>query len=226
MLKNMSIIGLCGLPGTRKGTGLKILRILLPQDKTCEISTSRILHKILQDRGVENSRDRKAKQAVFSERKEKEGDNWLLLHIIETLDRSRKFYGIVDALCMPWDVGWLTGLPSWLLLYYEAPFEVSLARRRQAALNGEDDAKPDEAEMTEEDFRQVLQHETAIHVPSFRNIAGVDVIDGNSPIETFGRQHVAALLRKGIIRQEHLILKASALLNFYSEFNRKINAQT
>lgn len=226
MPRDMKIIGLCGLPGTRKGTGLKILRILLPQDKTCEISTSRILHKILQDRGVENSRDRKAKQAVFSELKAKEGDHWLLLQIIETLDRSNKSYGIVDALCMPWDVGWLIGLPSWLLLYYEAPFEVCLARRRQAALSGKDDAKPDEANITEAEFRQMLQHETAIHVPSFRSIPGVDVIDGNSPIVDFGRQHVSVLLRKKLINQWELPEKATNLLNFYGEFDRKINART
>lgn len=193
--------------------------MFLQREVASKVSTSRIIQQELQRRGEKNSFDRRTKQQAISGAENKK---WVLERIKATLEGIYLPYAIVDALCMPWDIEWLTSLPKWTLFYYEAPIEVCLARRKAAALKGEEDSKPDEANMTIDEFREILGHETAVHIPSFKNTPGAIIIDGNAPIEDFGRQHIAGLLQQGIINQWHVVDKVSALFRFYTAFNAKI----
>ena len=218
------LITLCGPPGAGKGTTRRIIETLVPESKRLVVSTSDIIRDELIKQGVTNFNDRKAKQEAFVRIATTEGEEWLINRVSRAFRLSDKMVGILDAVCMPMDIKWLQTLPKykWVPLYIEAPFRTRRERRRAASQRGETDSKPDEADMNEDDFIEMLMHETAIHIPSFRNIPGTAIIRHDSTIENLGRQIISVLRERLILNDSDYLIGSRVLLRFYDDFNRKI----
>lgn len=221
------IITLCGLPRAGKGTTRQIIELLVPERKRVVVSTSDILKEELVKQGVANSSDRTAKEQVFAKLAKTEGEDWLIKRAAAAFRRSYLEIGILDMICMPWDIEWLRTLPegTWVPLYIEAPFRMRLERARAAALRGLPDSKPDEANISEERFQELNFHPAVIHIPDFRNIHGTFVIRHDSTIENLGRQIVSVLRENRLLKNSEWVIGARALLRFYDDFNRKIAAR-
>jgi len=216
---------LCGLPGAGKGTTRRIIETLIPESKRLVVSTGDIIREELIKHGVTNFNDRKAKQEAFSRiaATTDGGEEWLINRVARTFWSSDKQLGILDAVRMPVDIKWLKTLPgyTWIPLYIEAPFQMCFERRKAAAKRGEPDSKPDEADMTEDDFRKMLTHETSIHIPGFRNIPGTFIIRHDSTIENLGRQIISVLRERLILNDSDYLIGSRTLLCFYDTFNLK-----
>jgi hypothetical protein len=212
------------LIGGGKGTTLRVIETLVPKEKRLVVSTSEIIKGELLRQGVANLNDRRVKQEAFLRIAREEGEDWLTNRVAAAFRRNYLTVGIWDKVCMPSDIKWLQTLPKWQWtpLYIDAPFTVRLERARAAAPRGEPDSKPDEANMTEDDFRKTLSHETATHIPGFRDIPGTFVIRHDSDIENLGRQVISVLRESRVLNDSDYLNGSRALLRFYDAFKQKI----
>lgn len=210
------IIGIAALPRSGKDTTTTILNTIFA-GRAHTLSSGIIVEGLLKNLGVPNYMDRVAKQQGFIELARRFGNEWLLTALGNEWRMSGKKIWIFNGVCMPWDATYIQSFDRWMLLCITAPFETRLARARQAVLNKETTAKPDEAAMTEERFREIHTHETARHIESFQTIPGASIITNIGTVRELGSQIATALLTKDIVDQEELIASRDRLEALYKK---------
>lgn len=213
-MEPVMVIGVSGPIRGGKGTAVKIIKTILGED-LCVASTGAIIEAKLRAYGIANTQDRSAKQDGFLRIAEAEGDQWIQQEALKIWENSRKPVWLFDAILMEWDEDFVRSFPCWMHIHVTAPLEVRWQRAVQAALRGEPDSKPDEANMTLREFEKLHQHKTAEAVGSFETKPGVTAIRNIGPTAHLGGAIVAALMNRRLITSLELDRKREKLQELY-----------
>ena len=210
------MIGVAALPRSGKDTTTAIVQTIFGDDAHV-LSSSMVIEGLLKGLGVPNFTERSAKQRGFIELAKRFGNKWLLTALENEWTAGGKKTWIFNGVCMPWDAEFIQSFPQWTFLYVTAPFEIRFERAKQAALKNEATAKPDEATMTEEQFRHIHTHETARYLEAFQTIPGVSIINNSGTVRELGAQIIAAFLAKGTVTQDQLQTNHDRLEELYKK---------
>lgn len=211
-----AVIGVSAEIRGGKGTCVKILETIF-YGETATISSGMVLADLARAFDLPNPTNRKTLQDAYSRAKLALGEKCLHPGILERWEKSQKRIWVFDGVLMPWDVEFVRSFPRNILFFVNCALEKSFERARQAALRKEPDSKPDEAEMTFEEFKKRHEHETAKFVASIKNMPGVRVLDNNGRPEELGRQIIKEVVEGYLIDPASLDSrgKRRALRNLY-----------
>lgn len=213
-MEPVMVMGISGPIRGGKGTAVKILQTILGDD-LCVASTRVIIERKLREYGVTNPQDRTAKQEGFTRIAKTEGDRWIHAIALNIWEENRRPVWLLDAVLMGWDDEFVRSFSHWMHFHITAPLEVRWRRAVQAAMQGEPDSKPDEGNMTLEEFKGLHEHKTARDVNSFETKQGVTVIRNTGSANDLGAGIIVALMNRGLVTSEEINRKKRALQELY-----------
>lgn len=219
-MEPVMVIGISGPIRGGKGTAVKILQTILVDD-LCVASTRVIIERKLQEYGVANPQDRVAKQEGFVRIARAEGDRWIHAIVQNMWEESRKPVWLLDAVLMEWDDEFVRRFTHWMHIHITVPLEVRWQRAVQAALRGEPDSKPDERNMTLDEFRKLHKHKTARDVSAFETKQGVTVIRNTGSAHDLGAGIIVALMNRGLVTSEEVNRRREALQKLYNSIGHR-----